>query len=110
MDYNYVRMRNALRDGDTVAAEKYRQLYEKRIYKKEDTRGLNILLAVLFVAAIALGIYIAFTINKNNNDVTPVTEATTEQPAEAESIGDLPVVGSETAAPETDGATDTAQD
>ena len=101
MDYNYVRMRNALRDGDTVAAEKYRQLYEKRIYKKEDTRGLNILLAVLLAAAVALGIYAQITIKRNTTSAAPVTEASSEQPTKAENAEDLPVVGNATAASET---------
>ena len=98
MDYNYVRMRNALRDGDTVAAEKYRQLYEKRIYKKEDTRGLNIL---LLAAAVALGIYAQITIKRNTTSAAPVTEASSEQPTKAENAEDLPVVGNATAASET---------
>ena len=44
MDYNYVRMRNALKAGDEANAEYYRLLFEKRRYKKEDTKGLNMLL------------------------------------------------------------------
>lgn len=99
MDYNYVRMRNALKDGDTESAEKYRRLYEKRLYKKEDTHRLNILLVVLFALAVALGIYSALLLSQENE----VTAPEPAEAAESEDIGELPVVGSDAAENTSDG-------
>ncbi len=93
MDYNYVRMRNALKAGDKDSAEHYRRLFEKRRYKKEDTKGLNILLVILSVFAVALGIYSVILMNqpRESNEPQPTETAVPEQ--EYEDIGELPIVG-----------------
>ena len=92
MDYNYVRMRNALKAGDESNAEYYRRLFEKRRYKKEDTKGLNMLLIILSVFAVALGIYSVILMAQPTEVTDPGPTESAEQ--EYQDIGDLPVVGS----------------
>lgn len=94
MDYNYVRMRNALKAGDKDNAEHYRRLFEKRRYKKEDTRGLNMLLVILSVFAVALGVYSIILMSRSWEMAEPQPTEATEQEQEYKDIGDLPVVGS----------------
>ena len=91
MDFNYVRMRNALKAGDKDNAEHYRRLFEKRRYKKEDTKGLNILLIILSVFAVALGVYSIILMSQPGEVTEPQPTETAEQ--EYEDIGELPVVG-----------------
>ena len=93
MDYNYVRMRNALKAGDKDNAEHYRRLFEKRRYKKEDTKGLNILLVILSVFAVVLGIYSVILMNSPGDSTEPQPTETTVPEQEYEDIGELPIVG-----------------
>lgn len=101
MDYNYVRMRNALKAGDKDNAEHYRRLFEKRRYKKEDTKGLNILLIILSVFAVALGVYSVILMSQPGEVTEPQPTESAEQDQEYEDIGELPVVGT-SQAPTTD--------
>lgn len=60
MDYNYVRMRNALKDGDLAKVEEYKKLYEEG-NDKDKERGfsaLDCILAVLLSLSVLLGVYI----------------------------------------------------
>ncbi len=75
MDYNYVRMRNALSSGDTKLAERYRKLYENGGAANGDSKALNIILAVLLFAAIALGIYATLSTRANIDAEPAATEA-----------------------------------
>ena len=80
MDYNYVRMRNAASRGDIELTAKYRKLYEKG-KSRTDSHMLDWLIVLLFVVAIALGIYISAVGNKKTI-VTEEPEVVEEQPDE----------------------------
>ena len=82
MDYNYVRMRNAASQGDAELAAKYRKLYQKG-KSGADSHILDLLIALLLAVAVALGIYIAATGNKNTA-VPDETHSAEEQSAETE--------------------------
>lgn len=58
MDYNYIRMRNAIKAGDNAAAEKYRRLYEDRQKLQPKRLWPVAVLVSLLVIAAALGTYI----------------------------------------------------
>ncbi len=58
MDYNYVRMRNALKDGDMAAAEEYKLLYEAGKAKKKRFSVLDYTIGSLLLLSVLLGIYI----------------------------------------------------
>ncbi|MGN0164066.1 MAG: hypothetical protein ACI4EA_10900 [Candidatus Ornithomonoglobus sp.] len=60
MDYNYVRMRNAARAGDTALAEYYRKLYEAGTETRTVSPVLNYVIALLAVVVAALFIYIMY--------------------------------------------------
>lgn len=57
MDYNYVRMRNAEKEGNTELAAQYRNLYESGKDIKETSHIIDYVLILLVIVAIALGIY-----------------------------------------------------
>ena len=61
MDYNYVRMRNAEKEGDDALAMHYRRLYEKGIDIVREPKWLNYAIILLSVAAALLGVYIIVT-------------------------------------------------
>ncbi len=68
MDYNYVRMRNAEKNGDKELAAHYRSLYENPQKKTVCKLPiLNYIIALLAVIAVALGVYIAHTHYKVQN-------------------------------------------
>ena len=58
MDYNYIRMRNALKLGDLEKAEEYKLLYESGKVKKNSVSVIDYVIAILVSVAILLGIYI----------------------------------------------------
>lgn len=58
MDYNYIRMRNALKLGDLEKAEEYKLLYESGKVKKTSVSVIDYVIAILLSVAILLGIYI----------------------------------------------------
>lgn len=58
MDYNYVRMRNALKLGDLEKAEEYKLLYETGKTKKKTVSVCDYIIAILLSIAVFLGIYI----------------------------------------------------
>ena len=58
MDYNYVRMRNALKRGDLPEAEEYKILYETGRIKKKTFSVLDYAIAILLFVTVLLGIYI----------------------------------------------------
>ncbi|MBQ3426327.1 MAG: hypothetical protein IJH37_04165 [Clostridia bacterium] len=82
MDYNYIRMRNAIKAEDSAAAEKYRRLYEDR-KKRHKRTWPAVLIIVLLVIAAALGTYILI-INGGEraiNDKATQTQEPVESPA-----------------------------
>ena len=58
MDYNYVRMRNVLKDGDLAKANEYKLLYESGKVKKRALSVLDYAIAILLLISVLLGIYI----------------------------------------------------
>ena len=56
MDYNYVRMRNALKDGDLAKANEYKLLYESGKVKKRALSVLDYAIAILLLISVLLGI------------------------------------------------------
>lgn len=58
MDYNYIRMRNALKLGDLEKAEEYKLLYESGKVKKSSVSVIDYVIAILVSVAVLLGIYI----------------------------------------------------
>ena len=64
MDYNYVRMRNALKDGDLAKANEYKLLYEAGKVKKRVLTVLDYAIAILLLISVLLGIYILHSEDK----------------------------------------------
>ena len=64
MDYNYVRMRKALKDGDLSKANEYKLLYESGEVKKRVLSVLDYAIAILLLISVLLGIYILHSENK----------------------------------------------
>ena len=58
MDYNYIRMRNALKLGELEKAEEYKLLYESDKGKKPSVSVIDYVIAILVSVAVLLGIYI----------------------------------------------------
>lgn len=81
MDYNYIRMRNALKAGDTDTAEKYRRLYEARQKPQPKRLWPVIVLSVLLVIAAALGTYILIIRGGEHAMTDPIV---TEEPTAPE--------------------------
>ncbi len=84
MDYNYVRMRNAVKDKDYEKAEHYRNLYELGKMKVKAMSPLNIVIAILLSVALLLGVYILYSETKQV-ELYPTLPDTTQEP--------LPVIG-----------------
>lgn len=64
MDYNYVRMRDALAAGDGERAEHYRALYESGTEKSTVFSAVNCAIAILALVAVLLGFYISHSEKK----------------------------------------------
>lgn len=64
MDYNYVRMRKALKDGDLSKANEYKLLYESGKVKKRVLSVLDYAIAILLLISVLLGIYILHSEDK----------------------------------------------
>lgn len=64
MDYNYVRMRKALKDGDLEKANEYKLLYESERVKKRVLSVLDYAIAILLLISVLLGIYILHSEDK----------------------------------------------
>ena len=58
MDYNYVRMRDALKSGDLAKAEEYKLLYEAGKIKRKSFSVLDYAIVILLSVTVLLGIYI----------------------------------------------------
>lgn len=58
MDYNYVRMRNALHNEDFEAAENYKRLYESGKEKRRALLGIDYVIIILLSVSVLLGVYI----------------------------------------------------
>ena len=80
MDYNYVRMRNAVKAGDKKAAEKYRNLFEEGQRPPHKRRWQIVVLIVLLILAAALGTYIALI--RGGENAPAVKEKVTAEPIE----------------------------
>ena len=75
MDYNYVRMRNALRKGDYTSVEEFKVLYESGKVKKRSVSVLNYVIAILVCVSVLLGTYILHSEQKvAENTTTSGTE------------------------------------
>lgn len=64
MDYNYVRMRNAIKNNDFESAEHYRRLYESGTQKTSLFSVIDYVIALLLVMSILLGVYISYSEHK----------------------------------------------
>lgn len=74
MDYNYVRMRNARREGDEENAGKYKRMYEAGMETRTPTQTPNYVIALLAVIAAALFIYITYINGAPQNTAAPDSE------------------------------------
>lgn len=78
MDYNYVRMRNALKLGDLEKAEEYKNLYESGKVQRKGVSVLNYIIAILCSVSVLLGIYILHSEQKlsetQSNAISEVSE------------------------------------
>ena len=79
MDYNYVRMRDALKRGDLQKAEEYKLLYETGKARKKSFSLIDYTIILLLSVTVLLGIYILHSElqhseNNANNDVTKTVE------------------------------------
>lgn len=80
MDYNYVRMRNALKNGELEKAEEYKLLYEGKKNKKKSLSVLDYTIIFFLCIAVSLGVYILHSQSK----ITESNSATVEETAEGE--------------------------
>ncbi len=64
MDYNYVRMRNAIKENDYEKAQYYKDLYENGKNKTKSMPVINIVIAALLILSVLLGIYILYSETK----------------------------------------------
>ncbi len=64
MDYNYVRMRNALKSGDIEAAERYKILYETGKENKHTIAFIDYVIVILFIISLLLSVYILYSEQK----------------------------------------------
>ncbi len=84
MDYNYVRMRNAVKENNYEKAEYYRSLYETGNTKTKTITTIDIVILILFVVLLLLGVYILYS-ETIQAELYPTLPVTTSSP--------LPVVG-----------------
>ena len=84
MDYNYVRMRNAVKENDYEKAEYYRNLYETGKEKTKSVSTVDIIITILISVALLLGVYILYSETKQA-ELYPTLPVSTATP--------LPVVG-----------------
>lgn len=84
MDYNYVRMRNAIKENDSDKAEYYRKLYETGAVKTRSLTGIDFVIVIMLVVSVLLGIYILYSETKQI-ELRPSQSQVTTEP--------LPVVG-----------------
>lgn len=61
MNYNYVRMRNALKSGELAKAEEYKLLYEAGKIKRKAFSVLDYTIVILLSVTVLLGIYILYS-------------------------------------------------
>ena len=80
MDYNYVRMRNALKNGELEKAEEYKLLYEGKKNKKKSLSVLDYTIIFFLCIAVSLGVYILHSQSK----ITESNSATVEETVEGE--------------------------
>ena len=79
MDYNYVRMRDALKRGDLQKAEEYKILYETGRVRKKSFSLIDYTIILLLSVTVLLGVYILHfelqhSENNTNSDVTKTVE------------------------------------
>lgn len=85
MDYNYVRMRNAIKAGDTEAAARYKHLYETGTEKARTVSVLDCAIVILLAVAMLLSAYILYSEQKiTESDMNRVTETQTAMPDNSE--------------------------
>ncbi len=79
MDYNYVRMRDALKRGDLQKAEEYKLLYETGKSRKKSFAVIDCAIILLLSVTVLLGIYILHSelqhsANNTYSDITKTGE------------------------------------
>ena len=79
MDYNYVRMRDALKRGDLQKVEEYKILYETGRVRKKSFSLIDYTIILLLSVTVLLGVYILHSElqhseNNTNSDVTKTVE------------------------------------
>ncbi|MBR0360438.1 MAG: hypothetical protein IIX21_04930 [Clostridia bacterium] len=80
MDYNYVRMRDALKSGNLEKAEEYKLLYEGAKEKKKNIPVLNYIIAILLCISVSLGAYILHSQERRTENKEPQQVNTSEVP------------------------------
>lgn len=84
MDYNYVRMRNAIKENNYEKAQYYKDLYENGKNKTKAIPAINLVIVALLVLSVLLGLYIL-------HSETKLAELNVNIHKEA--ISPIPVVG-----------------
>lgn len=80
MDYNYVRMRDALKNGELEKAEEYKLLYEGTKEKKKNVPVLNYIIAILLCISVSLGAYILHSQERMTENTQTQQVKTSEVP------------------------------
>lgn len=81
MDYNYIRMRNAIKAGNDELAAQYRKLYESGKDIKATSHIIDYVLVLLIVIAIALGVY-SICYSHSIQNIAPQTTEISPAPAD----------------------------
>ncbi len=80
MDYNYVRMRNAIKENNYERAQYYKELYENGKNKTKAVPAINLVIAALLALSVLLGLYILHSetklaelnVNIHKEEVSPI--------------------------------------
>ena len=80
MDYNYVRMCNAIKENDYENAQHYRNLYEDEKNTSKIIPVIDVVIIALLILSVLLGAYLLYSetklaelnVNINKIEATPV--------------------------------------
>ena len=80
MDYNYVRMCNAIKENDYEKAQHYRNLYENGKNTSKTIPVIDVVIIALLILSVLLGAYLLYSetklaelnVNINKIEATPV--------------------------------------
>ena len=73
MDYNYVRMRDALKNGELEKSEEFKLLYEGAKEKITSIPVLNYIIVILACISLLLGVYILHSQDRMTNSENTTT-------------------------------------